>query len=270
VDTVNKSIVYICSVIIGIIMLSGCQSYTTPGGGADMSLFADKELVTVPTGERIVTPQDCPKYRTGDNQGSTIEITKRKPMAQFPVNMVAVRVQESGYTSRTNRGYGHGNYSVVTVRDIEKEEDFDRINKLTGIAQISSLSRLLLPSYLQSDKELRKAASRLQADMILIYTLDTDFYDRDSSTPLSIISLGLAPTIQARVITTISAMVIDTRTGYIYGILEETTRKEQIAAVFTTQNAFDQLRQKTEREAFEMFLDEFEVLWKNILNQYWK
>ena len=37
------------------------------------------------------------------------------------------------------------------------------------------------------------------------------------------------------------------------------------AAAFTTQNAFDQLRQKTEREVFEMFLDEFEVLWKNIL-----
>jgi hypothetical protein len=132
------------------------------------------------------------------------------------------------------------------------------------------LSRLLLPNYLQSDKELRKAASRLQADMILIYTMDTDFYDSDASTPLSIITLGLAPTIQVRVITTISAMVMDTRTGYIYGVLEETARKEQAAAAFTTQNAFDQLRQKTEREAFEMFLDEFEVLWKNILNQYRK
>lgn len=269
-DAKNKSAVCICFVIIGTIILTGCQSYTTPGGGADMSLFTDKELVTIPTGESIAAPQGYPEYRTGDNQGSTIEITKRKPTANFPVNMVAVRVQESGYTSGTNKGYGHGSYSVVTVRDIEKDEDFDRINKLAGIAQISPLSRLLLPNYLQSDIELRTAASRLQADMILIYTLDTDFYDRDSSTPLSIISLGLAPTIQVRVITTISAMVMDTRTGYIYGILEETARKEQTAAVFTTQNAFDQLRQQTERGAFEMFLDEFEVLWKNILTQYWK
>ena len=106
--------------------------------------------------------------------------------------------------------------------------------------------------------------------MILIYTLDTDFYDRDSSTPLSIITLGLAPTVQVRVTTTISAIVMDTRTGYIYGIAEETARKEQTAAALTTQNAFDQLRQKTERQAFELFLDEFEVLWKNILSRYWK
>ena len=80
----------------------------------------------------------------------------------------------------------------------------------------------------------------------------------------------MAPTIKVRVTTTISAMVMDTRTGYIYGILEETSRKEQAAAVLTTQNAFDELRQKTERQAFELFLDEFEVLWKNIANQYWK
>ena len=141
--------------------------------------------------------------------------------------MVAVRVQESGYESYTNKGYGHGNYSVVTLRDIEKDEDFDRLNKLAGIAQISLLSRLLLPNHLKSDRELRNAASRLQADMILIYTLDTDFYDRNSSTSLSIVSLGLAPTVQVRVITTVSAMVIDTQTGYIYGIVEETAKDSE-------------------------------------------
>jgi hypothetical protein len=269
-DAGNKPIVYICFVIIAASLLTGCRSYTTPGGAADLSLFARKELVTIPPGTSTTTPQDYPRYSTGGNQGSTIEISQRRPTASFPVDMVAVRVQESGYTSCTNTAYGRGNYSVVTVRDIEKDEDFDRIGKLPGIAQISPLSRLLLPDYLHSDKELRQAAGRLRADMILIYTLETDFYDRDSSTPLSIISLGLAPTIKVRVTTTISAMVMDTRTGYIYGILEETSRKEQVAAVLTTQNAFDELRQKTERQAFELFLDEFEVLFKNITNQYWK
>ena len=269
-DALKKQIVCICFVVIAASLLTGCQSYTTPGGAADLSLFAKKELVTIPPGTSTTTPQDYPRYPTGGDQGSTIEVSRLKPTASFPVNMVAVRVQESGYESYTNKGYGHGGYSVITIRDIEKDEDFDRIGKLSGIAQISPLSRLLLPEHLHSDKELRQAAGRLRADMILIYTLETDFYDRDSSTPLSIISLGLAPTIKVRVTTTISAMVMDTRTGYIYGILEETSRKEQAAAFLTTQNAFDELRQKTERQAFELFLDEFEVLWKNIANQYWK
>lgn len=266
----KKQTACICFVLLAASLLTGCQSYTTPGGAADLSLFAQEKLVTIPTGTGSTIPQDYPRYPTGGDQGSAVEVSRLKPAASFPVNMVAVRVQESGYTSYTNTAYGHGSYSVVTIRDIEKDEDFDRIGRLSGIAQISPLSRLLLPEYLQSDKELRQAAGRLRADMILIYTLETDFYNRDSSTPLSIISLGLAPTIQVRVTTTISAMVMDTRTGYIYGILEETSRKEQAAAVLTTQNAFDELRQKTERQAFELFLDEFEVLWKNIANQYWK
>ena len=256
----NNRLVCICFIVIGSLMLGGCASYTTPGGGADMALFTDGDPETAPAAGITATPK----------KDGTIEIHKRKPMAEFPVNMLTVRVQESGYNSRTNTGYGRGKYSVLTVRDIETEDDFVRINKLVGIAQVSPLSRLLLSDNLQTDEELRKAASRLQADMILIYTLDTDFCSTDSSTPLSVISLGLAPTIKVRVITTLSALVMDTRTGFIYGILEETARNEQTAAVLTTQDAFDQLRQKTERQAFELFLDEFEVLWKNISTQYWK
>lgn len=264
----SESIVYSFLLIVTAIMLSGCTSYATPGGPADMSLFSTDKFTTIPQGDFTPPPQGGNKYHTAGNED--IGITRRRPTAKFPVNMVTVRVQEPGYESATNKGYGLGNYSVVTVRDVEKDEDFDRMGKLHGIAQVSPLSRLLLPSYLRSDKELRKAAARLQADMILIYTLDTNFYDRDKSTPLSIITLGLGPTIDVRVISSVSVLVMDTRTGYIYGLVDEAADKQQTAAVLTKQNAFDQLRQKTERKAFEMFLDEFEVLWRNIVRQYRK
>lgn len=264
----SESIVYSLILIFTAIAVSGCTSYTTPLGPADMSLFATEKFTTIPQGDFVPPSQGGDKYHTAG--GEDIGITRRRPTAKFPVDMVTVRVQEPGYESATNKGYGLGNYSVVTVRDIEKDEDFDRIGKLHGIAQVSPLSRLLLPSYLQSDEELRKAAARLQADMILIYTLDTNFYDRDKSTPLSIITLGLGPTINVRVISSVSALVMDTRTGYIYGLVDETAEEQQTAAVLTKQNAFDQLRLKTERKAFEMFLDEFEVVWRNIVGQYRK
>ncbi len=231
-----------------------------------MSVFTDDKYASPANDSQSY---NYPVYATTGNH-STIGIANRKPMARFPANMVAVRVQASGYCSRTTKGYGRGNYSVVIVRDIEKDEDFDRIKNLPGIAQISPLSRLLLPVHLESDKDLRKAAARIQADMLLIYTLDTDFYNSDISTPLSIISIGLAPTINVRVTTTISAIVMDTRTGYIYGMVEETAQKDQTAAALTTQNAYDLLRRKTERRAFEMFIDEFDVLWKNIIDQHMK
>ena len=265
----GKSILRIFLLAVGVIIVAGCSSYTTPGGGAEMSVFAERSFAET-KGESLTTtlPSGHTIYETPS--GGTIEILKRQPTAKFPANIVTVRVQEAGYISYTNKAYGQGNYSVVTVRDVEKDEDFERLSKLHEIAQLSPLSRLLLPSYLESDKELRQAASRLQADMVLIYTIDTDFLDRDKSTLLSIITLGLGPTIEVRVISTVSALVLDTRTGYVYGIVEETAKSEQTTAAITTQNAFDKLRLKTEREAFEKFLDEFEVLWKNIVQQYRK
>jgi len=267
-----KSIICFCFVTIGIASFSGCESYATPGAGAQMNVFLAKKALDVPATDptgTLITPGR--RYSTESGLGSSVELARQNPTAVFPVHMVTVRVQEPEYSSYTNRGHGRGNYSVVTTRDIEKEEDFDRLGKLDGIAQISPLSRLLLPEYLNSDEELRLAAARLHADMVLIYTLDTYFYDHDSSVALSVISLGLAPTIEVKVTTTISVIVMDTRTGFIYGILEETARKEQNAAALGTKDAFDQMRQDTERQAFEKFLDEFQNdLWRNILRQHRK
>ena len=43
------------------------------------------------------------------------------------------------------------------------------------------MNRMLLPEQLDNDREIRTAASRLQADMVLLYTFDTSFFD--SSNP---------------------------------------------------------------------------------------
>ena len=117
-----KLIIYICIVLSGTVVLSGCSQYTVPGKGADMSMFKETaKLVTTNPGE-----ESWPR----GGSGGDIEIKERKPMAEFPANMVVIRVQEQGYKSYTSEGYGHGKFSVVFVRDIEKDEDFDRLNKL--------------------------------------------------------------------------------------------------------------------------------------------
>jgi hypothetical protein len=239
------------------IILGGCSSYKVPGKAARMELFVEK-------------PQAAPTEQSESQKPSDIEIIERKPTAEFPTHIVVVRVQEPGYKSQTAEGVGGGNFSVVTVRDMEKDEDFERLAKLPDLAQISPMSRLLLPSHFQSDKELRTVAARLQADMVLIYTVDTTFLNTNTSTPLSIISLGFGPTIKARIISTVSAILMDTRTGYIYGTVEETAKKEITTSAISTKDACDQIRLKTERAAFEQFLDEFEILWSNIVKEYKK
>ena len=253
--TPSESKYYLLICAISIAFLCGCSSYVPPGGPARMTIFSSESLVSEPV--ELV-----------DEEGKIVRIVGRKPMAKFPANVVVVRVQEPGYKSYTTSSYGQGKFSVIFDRDVEKKEDFDRLGKLVDMDHISPLSRLLLPQNLQSEKDLRVAACRLSADMVLIYTIDTKFYKTDTSTPLTVISLGIGPTINTRVITSVSALIIDAKTGFIYGTIEETAKEGRTTAALTTKNACDKLRLKTEREAFEQFLDEFEVLWKEIVQRF--
>jgi hypothetical protein len=236
----------------------GCTQYTTPGGPAAMSIFTG-----VPKGAVTTTPGGL-----GASQGPNVTIEHREPMANFPANIVYVRVQEPGYKSYTTQGEGKGAFSVVFARDVEKEEDWQRLNRLVNVAQVGPLSRLLVPDYLQSEQDLRTAAARLNADMLLIYTLDTNFMDRDTSAGLTVITLGLGATINVRVTCTVSALLLDTRSGYAYGVVEETAVAEKNTAALTSKNAMDNMRLGVERQAFEQFIDEFELLWKNVAQQY--
>ncbi len=256
-------------VCLGIVILCaglcGCASYVAPGRGANLGLMSAKTRGTPDAPAEQLEPIDRP-----EDTGRDIQITRREPTARFPAHVVVVRIQEPGYTSMTNKGIGAGTYSVITVRDIEKDEDFERLARLPFVAEISPLSRLLLPSSFQSDRELRQAAERVQADMLLVYTVDTTFLDTDKSTPVTVISLGLMPTVDVRVVTTVSALLLDTQTGYVYATTEQTVHEQVTTGALSTRNAFDTLRLKTERRAFEDFLDEFETLWPRIVETYKK
>lgn len=237
--------------------IAGCASYTTPGGPADLGVMGVKpELAADRTAQTDVTMQE--KF-------------DRRPLARFPTAIAVARVQAPGYRSRTARSYGghDGSYSVVTTRDVEKPEHFEKLSKLELIDGIGPINRLLLPNTgLRSDQELREAAASMQADMLLIYTLDTNVYVRDMAVPLSVVSLGLSPNQQARVTTTASAVLMDTRNGYIYGLAEATDSYNRLASAWTNEDAIDAARIRTESAAFEKLVAELENTWAGVVERY--
>ena len=79
-----------------------------------------------------------------------------------------------------------------------------------------------------SDLELREAAAALHADIVLIYTIDTGFQVEDHLSPLSVVTLGLSPNQTAQIVTTATAVLMDTRNGYIYGYSEATEHGFQL------------------------------------------
>lgn len=218
--------------------LASCATYTTPGRPADLSTFTD------------------PKVK---------KAYVARPAIKFPANIAVVRVQESGYRSANTKGYGGGAYSVVTTRDIEREGDMEKLQALPGLQGVAALNRLLLPQELNSDEDLREAAAKLQADAILIYTISTEFRNDDVVPPLSVLSLGILSINRYEISSAASAVLMDTRTGYIYGAIEETNDKVGGTFIF---DGSDAARKKSERSAFEKLLKSFDPFWRKTYARY--
>jgi hypothetical protein len=127
---------------------------------------------------------------------------------------------------------------------------------------------MLIPSVLEDDMQIREAASRLQADLVVLYTFDTKFVDSDAATPLTVITLGLSPTRRISAITTASAILLDTRTGYIYSAYEATERKNTLSTSWGSRESADEVRRLTEKIAFERLVDEFVSTWSAVLERY--
>jgi hypothetical protein len=227
--------------------LTGCATYIPPGAKADLQVFAP------------------PSIQEG---------FAAKPVAPFPVAIAAVRVQAptySNYYLRTNGGvFGTGRYSIITAHEVEEQSQFDRLSKLPQVAGIISINRMLLPQRLDSDKEIREGASRLQADMVFLYTFDTSFFDTDISRPLTVITLGLSPTRKISATTTASALLMDTRTGYVYAAYEATARMETLATSWGSSDTADEGRRRNEKEAFGNLIEQVVSGWPRLLERYSK
>ena len=237
----------LCPVLLVAFVLSGCATYIPPGGKADLAAF---------------TPSDIQAGFAA------------KPTAPFPATIATVRVQAPEYSNyhlqQTGGTYGTGRYSIITTHEVETQAEFDRIHGLPQVAGLITLNRMLLPPQLNGDAEIRGAASRLQADLVLLYTFDTRFFDHDAAKPLTVITLGLSPTRKITAVTTVSALLMDTRTGYIYSAYEDTERQQTLATSWGSKDAADAARRTTEQRAFAKFVDDFAHSWPNVLKRYEK
>jgi hypothetical protein len=132
------------------------------------------------------------------------------------------------------------------------------------VAGVAWLNRLLVPANLTDDRELRAAAG-LRADLLLVYTFDTRFEGESFATPLAIVTLGIFPTRVESVKTTASAILIDTRTGFVHATAEGNGDAGQLANLWTSKNAMDDARKRSERRAFEALVTGFEKAWPGVL-----
>jgi hypothetical protein len=97
--------------------------------------------------------------------------------------------------------------------------------------------------------------------MLLLYTFDTSFHDNDASIALNVVTLGLSPTRKVFVHVAASALLIDTRTGFIYAALEANEKREVRTNAWESRQTADRARQDAERATFKALVGEFEKNW---------
>jgi len=227
------------------IMATGCaSSYTTPGRPADFAAIDRTDVLAE---------------------------MARNPAAQFPARIAIVRVQARGYESLTAPGSvpAAGDFSVLLVQELLRDAQIDELRAWPSVADAAPLNRLLLPPNLRSPDDLRVAAAKLQADVLLLYTLDTQFEVRRKSVlPTGVISLGIAPDRDAHVSATASALLIDVRTGFVYGLADATARKDGLANFWSSDEQLDAKRLEAEQQAFDDLVKQLGKTWRGIARTY--
>jgi hypothetical protein len=246
----------ILSVILLAIAVSftGCGtagSYRVPGAAADFHALG-------------ISQQEV----AAQTDGAVARRLDRKPLAAFPAAVAIVRVQGRGYSSYTATGYGQGDFTIVTTRDVEDRAHFQRIASMPMIRALLPINRLVAPTHITREIDLREAAASVNADMVLLYTFDTRFHVETTVPALGTLTLGAFPNRKANVSTTASAALLDTRNGFVYGLAEATARRDRTANAWFSQQSVDRTRRDSEAEAFEKLVEEMEHVWSQVVASY--
>jgi len=197
------------------------------------------------------------------------EAASRKPSPNFPGRIAVVRVQAPDYRSYTVEASVSGRFSVVTTQELVTDVQIEAMERWPSVAAVAPMNRLLLPSRVDSLDDLRVAAAKVQADVLMVYTLDTAFRVQGRGYgPLTLISLGLVPDRDAYVTSTASVLFVDVRTGFVYGLGEATARESELTNAWGSNDTIDRKRIAAERSAFAQMFGNAEKTWAEIVSKY--
>lgn len=239
---------------VSLTLTPGCaQGYVTPGTRAEFAA-----LGITPAKQAALTD-------------STIaEKLSRRPAASFPAIMAVARVQDGGYSSHSYRSQSDGGaVSLIARRELDAERiAVESLSRLPLVRSIAPLNRLVAMTPMRTERDLREAAAAVQADVLLLYTFDTQFLAADGVPLVGVISLGLLPDRAQRVRSTCASVLMDTRTGFVYAIAEGTAERSQVANAWGSAGAAEAARLSAEGDALAQAAEQMAAAWPRVVAAY--
>lgn len=210
-----------------------------------MSLAACNEYYTPPSTSLPMTqgPSDAPQ-----------DSPNARPTVRFPARVAVARIEKSG-------NYFHLDSGAV-------EEDPAHAAKaasLPGVRALVPLNRVALTGSVKSYRELDREALKLGADLLVVYRYDTEVAVNDRFEPLTIATLGIAPTVKHKTTSVVTLLVRDARTGYIYGVMEERADHQGLTTAITLYGSERNAKEATRKQAMDRLMERLPGFWNGIL-----
>ena len=242
-----------CALLVCTTLL-GCQSHVVRPSGADMAAFG------------VVVDPETREWQTDNDIARTLELV---PLARFPTALAVVRVQGAAPHSRSGGvSYGRGAYRVVLTPTVETDTHLQQIGGLDEVTGIVRLNRLVLGQQLKTDKELRNAAARLHADLLLVYTINTEWTIDEDPKPLNSITFGLSRFKNITVTSTATALLLGTHNGFVYATSEVTREKKYKDNAWRNSEQIEEAQEQLEQQAFDGLVESFTDSWPQVLRVY--
>jgi len=225
-------------------------------GSAPMNRLSASLLVTIFLNGacHYDTPSSYSLPVTQGPSGSIEDSSHARPTVHFPARVAVVRIEGSS-----------SGFRMIPETDVEQSEHTAAASSLPGVAGLVSLNRVALISEVKSYRELDAEARKVGADLVAIYRFEASDRSSDAFLPLSVATLGLAPTNAYTVTATATLMVRDTRTGYLYGVLEESATNKGLTAGMDLHNAQERSKRNAKKKALDQLTAKLPVFWNGVL-----
>lgn len=236
---------------------TGCASYATPGQGADLQrsgFLGTPEPIRATLSKEIALKTEA----------SIRENLDRQPSARLPARVALAHIQAPTHAY----GPKEEHFRLVTRRAFDMSVHYDTLKGLPQIADIAPLSSAFFTGRHSTALDLRNAAATLRADLLMVYTFDTWIRHTDRGGLFSVLTLGLLPDAEALVSTTGSAVLLDTRTGFVYGLLEAGHEEEVEGTIWGIDVKAEEASNRVEEETMHHMVAKFESLWSQILSEH--
>ena len=200
------------------------------------------------------TPPSTSLPMTGGSSGAVQDHPHARPTVRFPARVAIARI-EPAYDS----------FRLVSGGGSENPEHAAKVTALPGVRGMVPLGRVALATRVNSYRELDREALKLGADLLAVYRIETERRSSDAFEPLSILSLGFAPTVSNQTTTVATLIVRDARTGYIYGVLEERAESKGVTMAMDISSAQRRAAKRTEKEAMDRLMERLPGFWNGVL-----